>query len=138
MGRSRFNLTRSGQGPLAFNGVGQRFGKGLYFSSASSKSNDYAAGSERCAHGVGSGAHAGATATRCVFLCKVVEGRRHTCLSGLRGLSGAEVAAAVEPEGSCRSVYGADRTDGGDLTYDELVVYETAAAVPSYLIVYQF
>ena len=35
---------RAGRGPLAGAGIGNRYGNGLYFSSTSSKSNDYAAG----------------------------------------------------------------------------------------------
>ena len=44
-----------------------RYGQGLYFSRTSSKSNDYAAGSERELGGDGA-----RRAVRAMFLCKVV------------------------------------------------------------------
>jgi len=49
-----------------------------------------------------------------------------------------EVASNLKPHGAFDSLYGATVEDGGALTYDELVVYTPSAAVPSYLIIYQF
>jgi len=62
-----FDLEKAQGGPLTpnFDGGRLRYGRGLYFSKTSSKSNDYARGSERV--------HAGAK-VRCMFVCLVALG----------------------------------------------------------------
>ena len=145
--RGRFDIARAGSGRLtgtAGRGV-LRYGRGAYFASVSSKSDDYA----------GSGAAAGATgpgAPRVMFLCKVAAGRTFRAPSD--SMEEAAALAAMARQGS-HSLLGepAGGGEGGGaagggvvasggglfnaLNYDELVVYDEAAAIPSYLIVYQ-
>ena len=59
-----FKISFSGKGPLSSKGFGQRFGDGLYFTSCSSKANDYGANTEKYL-GVG---------IRSVLICQVVAG----------------------------------------------------------------
>jgi hypothetical protein len=61
--RTGFELRLAGTGAAGGRVRPLRYGQGLYFSSTSSKSDDYAAGSER--------AGPGGTRLRCMFLCKV-------------------------------------------------------------------
>eukprot|EP00903_Cladosiphon_okamuranus_P012319 g11551.t1 len=95
-----------------------RYGRGLYFSSVSGKSNDYAGGSEQSRGGV---------RYRTMFLCNVAVGK-------------AKVTEAVDlPDDQCPgqgfdSVVG---NKGANLNYDETVVYDETAAIPSYMIVYR-
>ncbi|CAM9544820.1 unnamed protein product [Ectocarpus sp. 4 AP-2014] len=95
-----------------------RYGRGLYFSSVSGKSNDYADGSEQRRNG---------TRYRTMFLCNVAVGN-------------AKVTEAVDlPDDQCPgkgfdSVVG---NKGANLNFDETVVYDDAAAIPSYMIVYR-
>lgn len=132
----RFEIARSGLGPLRFNGVGLRYGAGLYFSSASCKSNDYAGASQRSVNDVsGIGAAEGKTGVRLMFLCRVLKGNAYPCKE--LSLSPNTLNELVKPAGRFDSVYGLTSSTGGELTYDELVVYRNDAAVPSYLIVYQ-
>ncbi|CAM9324087.1 unnamed protein product, partial [Choristocarpus tenellus] len=53
--------------------IGLRYGKGLYFSSVSGKSNDYAVGSSKVADG---------KTYRCMFMCTVVSGKAYKTKSG--------------------------------------------------------
>jgi hypothetical protein len=102
-----------------------RYGEGMYFSPASSKSNDYNDGSERMRPG-----HRGERRWRSMFLCSVVLGRSSTTTEGFLG------------EGQCPppgydSVVGLPGGQGPDaLNYEECVVYSESQAIPSYLIVY--
>ena len=69
-----FDLTRAGKGPNAGTAAaaalrGLRYGRGLYFSKVSSKSDSYASGSERAGQG-----STAAARPRVIFLCKVVLG----------------------------------------------------------------
>lgn len=103
-----------------------RYGKGLYFSSTSSKSNDYATGSEKAMHG---------QAHRLMFLSKVAQGAPHICDEEV--MSDEAIEDMVHDQGK-DSVVGRTIAQGGALNHDELVVYKNEAAVPSYLIVYKF
>ena len=131
-----FDLDRCGTGPKSSNSTavalptaGMRYGKGLYFSKVSSKSNDYAAKSER--H-VGGGGHGSQSRRLCaVFLCKVAVGVSHVTKEDF--LDADKLADALA---RADSVVGLTEADGGALNYDETVVYNDDAAIPSYLIVY--
>ena len=127
--QASFKLDHSGGGPLTGAWGGRlRYGRGLYFSKASSKSNDYAAESER----VGGGAR-----MRCVFLCKVALGRAFK--TPRDGLDDADIDLALKVRGhggAHDSLVGLTAAEGGALNYDETVVYSERAAIPSYLIVY--
>ena len=99
-----------------------RYGKGLYFSPVSSKSGDYNELSERIRN-AGRGQQ---RRWRCMFLCSVAVGKPyHTKEGGLDD-------AYCPPPGH-DSVIG---EAGGALNYDELVVYKSDQAIPTYLIVY--
>ena len=118
-----FSLAHAGSGPNATqvtfgSAVGLRYGRGLYFSSTSGKSNDYAAGSERKRRG---------RRWRTLFLCNVAAGHAF-CTDA------AEIDLSRAPNGY-DSVVG---EVGGGLNFDELVVYSEAAALPEYLIVISF
>ena len=122
--REGFRLDRSGSGPGARR-MALRFGQGLYFSDTSGKSNDYNDDSGRMRR-VGSGR---TVEWRCMFLCKVVAGRSHATTEGR--IEEPEIEALLAA--GCQSV---DAQPGGELNYDELVVYDQAQAVPNFLIVY--
>jgi len=123
-----FELRHAGSGPNARNaaaaafGTGRlRYGPGLYFSSTSGKSNDYAANSERERSG---------RRWCTLFVAKVATGNAFcTCE--------AELSLTKPPEGH-DSVVGEVVAKGGQLNYDELVVYSEAAALPEFLIVVSF
>ena len=122
-----FSLAHAGTGLSggAARGGWLRYGKGMYFSKVSSKSNDYAGGTH---HQRG---HTGGV--RCMFLCKVAVGAPHETYE--ETLSQRDVEAAVGR--GYNSVVGLDRADGGALNYEETVLYDEHAAIPSYLIVYE-
>ena len=105
-----------------------------YFSAASSKSHDYAAGSERPAAPC-TGAAQGMSTVRLVFLCKVAQGSSFECRQDR--LEPGQVQGLVKPNGAHDSIHGLTVASGGALNFDELVVYRNDAAVPSYLIAYQ-
>eukprot|EP01118_Nematostelium_gracile_P012878 TRINITY_DN4780_c0_g1_i1.p1 TRINITY_DN4780_c0_g1~~TRINITY_DN4780_c0_g1_i1.p1 ORF type:complete len:469 (+),score=54.30 TRINITY_DN4780_c0_g1_i1:62-1468(+) len=92
-----------------------RFGRGLYLSSTSSKSNDYNDGTRV---GLG-GKH------KAMFLCRVAIGKGHKATSNMQSLQAA-------PPGF-DSVLG---EVGGVLNHDEVVVYNEGAILPLYLIIY--
>lgn len=94
-----------------------RFGPGLYFSATSGKSNDYADASGRD--------HGNAGQWRCMFLCRVALGKSWETQADQKDM--------VQPPPGFDSVEG---VVGEDLNYDEVVVYNEHAAIPSYLIVY--
>ena len=107
---------RPNAGRAAFgNASGLRYGRGLYFSATSGKSNDYATGSERLRHG---------RLWRTLFLAKVAAGTAFRTTE-------AELDITRPPDGY-DSVVG---NVGPNLNYDELVVYKEAAALPEFLVV---
>lgn len=91
----------------------QRFGKGIYLAPNSSKCHDYTQGNSE--YGI-----------RAQLLCLVAQGARHELVQDSTKLTGA-------PEGF-DSVYG---KKGGSLNYDEIVVYESNAVWPQYVVVYE-
>jgi hypothetical protein len=93
-----------------------RYGEGLYFSSISGKSNDYASGSEKVERG---------RRYRAMLLCNVVVGRAFETFEGI-------LDGALPPPGY-DSVVG---KVGPNLNYDEVVVYRSEAAIPAFLITY--
>lgn len=122
-----FALRTVGSGPNAAIGrasfgtaSGLRYGRGLYFSSTSGKSNDYAAGSERVR---GRGRR-----WRTLFCARVAAGRAY-CTDA------AEIDLPDRPPDGFDSVVG---EVGAHLNYDELVVYNEAAALPEFLLVVSF
>ena len=110
-----------------------RYGRGLYFSRVSSKSNDYNGASERAnPRSLQPGRY------RLMFMCKVAEGEAHRTREDQ--LSEAQVDALVAARrrgGEADSVIGLSVQDGGAINYEESVVYRNEAAIPSYLIVYR-
>ena len=109
-------LAHAGSGPNASNRTTLRYGKGLYFSSTSGKSNDYAMHSERLR---------GSRRWRTMFVARVAAGRAF-CTEA------AELDLTKPPDGY-DSIVG---EVGAHLNYDELVVYSEAAALPKFLLVY--
>lgn len=97
--------------------LAMKFGPGgdkLYFTAISSKANDYGKNTENF---LGKG-------MRCVFLCYVVAGQGHKRLQDDK---------SPLPT-NCDSVLG---EVGGNLNYDEIIVYDESAAIPAYCIIYQ-
>ncbi|GBC08148.1 hypothetical protein RclHR1_07930005 [Rhizophagus clarus] len=95
----------------------QRFGDGIYFSSTSSKSDDFNRESLKNHNGVN---------YKVMFLNKVVVGRAFELIQEVRNLKGPPInydSVVGEPSAS--------------LYYDELVVYNESACIPQYLIVYE-
>ena len=70
-----------------------------------------------------------------MFLCKVAYCRAHE--TSATRLSEADVHAKVRPGGAFDAVVGLTAQRGGALTYEETVVYQSEAAIPSYVIVYR-
>lgn len=98
---------------------GYRFGQGAYFSSCSSKSHDYNEKSER---GLG-------PKTRSMFLASVIVGNAHILTTpGYKGSS---------PPNGFDSII-ADKKKTPNVNYDELIIFNAAAALPTYLIVYGY
>ena len=91
----------------------KRFGHGIYLAPNSSKCHDYTHGLPE--HGV-----------RAQLLCLVACGAKHELLYDNTKLS--------QPPPNCHSVHG---RAGGNLNYDEIVVYQPAAVLPHYIIVYE-
>ncbi|KAG6541983.1 hypothetical protein Mapa_016620 [Marchantia paleacea] len=88
----------------------QRYGRGIYTTPTSGKSDDYIpATSER----------------RAVFVCKVLTGKQYRTKTNYLGLT--------SPPQGFDSVWG---EPGVNLNYDEVVVYNSRAILPSYIIVY--
>lgn len=115
-----FSLAHSGGGPNASRAafgtaLGLRYGRGVYFSSTSGKSIDYAHGSERMRRG---------RRWRTLFLARVAAGKAHCTHER-------ELDITRPPDGY-DSVVG---EVGPHLNFDELVVYNEAAALPEFLIV---
>ncbi|RIA79234.1 hypothetical protein C1645_841192 [Glomus cerebriforme] len=95
----------------------QKFGDGIYFSSTSSKSDDFNRDSLK---------HYNGAKYKVMFLNKVIVGRAFELSQENRTLTG--------PPINYDSVVG---EPGGLLYYDELVVYKEPACIPQYLIVYE-
>ena len=106
--------TKKAQSNISF----ARFGRGVYFSSTSSKSHDYNARAER---GLGAG-------RRSKLVCTVMVGRGHVSTTRPESLT-------APPEGY-HSVIG-QPARRGELHFDELCVYDDAAALPRYLVIYR-
>lgn len=122
-----FALRTAGTGPNSARGratlgtaSGLRYGRGLYFSSTSGKSNDYAGGSERVR---GRGRR-----WRTLFVARVAAGRAY-CTDAV------ELDLPGRPPDGYDSVVG---EVGQHLNYDELVVYSEVAALPEFLLVVSF
>ena len=125
-----FNLKHSGRAALGGSARRNlRYGRGLYFSRVSSKSNDYNESTER---------HVPQGRTRIMFLCKVALGAEWKVTEAdLREQDIDANVAARGYGGRAHSVTGLTVGDGGALNYEENVVYANDAAIPSYLIVYR-
>ncbi|RUP50626.1 ADP-ribosylation [Jimgerdemannia flammicorona] len=95
----------------------ERYGIGIYFSSTSSKSDDYC----------GDGFPYGGARYKTMFLCKVVVGKVTKPMTNL-------VTLTSPPDGY-NAVIG--EPGRGSIKYDEVVVYENAACYPAYLLVYK-
>jgi len=122
--RTGFALDRAGA--TGGQRMNLRYGRGLYFSDTSGKSNDYNQASERRRNITGYGS----SPWRAMFLCQVVAGRTHRTTD--ERIEEPQIDELIA-DGRHNSVTG---EVGPHLNYDELVVYDTAAAVPNYLIVY--
>lgn len=113
-------ITRRGFDPLRIGSrAWQRFGKGFYFAPNSSKAYDYAKGNRF-------GASIIATRnTKCsaIILCDIAPGRKYTTMKNSPNLVG--------PPKGYNSVHG---KHGRDLNYDEIVVYDSHAICPQYII----
>lgn len=88
----------------------QRFGDGFYLAPNSSKCHDYTQG------------HGG---YRAMLLFNVAEGTRYTLKQ--------DNPALKAPPAGYDSVYG---QSGGSLNYDEIVVYQAEAALPTHVLIY--
>jgi len=121
-----FQLSHVGSGAGGWGGV-QRYGNGLYFSGTSSKSNDYAIKAVR-------GRREGTCCA--MFMCKVLRGQKYSTPDStmtqqeVDGLIGSGFT-------SVEGLPGAGPGTRDQLNYDELVVYNDADCIPSYIIVYK-
>ena len=112
--REGFDLSLVGTGSK---GNFSRFGSGAYFSSISSKSDDY---SDLCEQYLGKG-------VRAMLVASVVAGR---CEKRDKNDNS-------PPREGFDSVYG-QVSPNGNLNYDEIVIYNHHAILPSFIIVYKF
>jgi len=117
--KTGFDMSLSGKGINAHI-MNLRYGQGLYFSSVSGKSNDYASGR----------IHAGKE-YRFMFLTSVVSGRAFITKKGC--WADVKSTHPSPPPPGYDSLVG---EKGEDLNYDELVVYSNDAALPSFLVLY--
>ena len=101
-----------------------RYGRGIYFSATSSKSNDYSKGSELVLRQ--GDRHGRLWAWRCMFVCHVAIGNTYRTTDG-------SLTDDMCPPHGYDSVTG---EVGPHLNYDEVVAYDESQAVPSYLVVY--
>lgn len=106
--RGSFNITSARAGRW------QRYGLGIYTSSKSSKSDHYAQNKIQ-------------SPWKAMLLNNVLAGSEYTTEQNATHLNG--------PPQGYHSVYG---KPGGNLNYDELVVYTNHAIRPAYLVMYQF
>lgn len=91
----------------------QRFGSGIYLAPNSSKCHDYTQGNPE--YGV-----------RAQLLCLVAQGARCELMQ--------DNTALTQPPGGYDSVYG---KKGGSLNYDEIVVFDSEAVWPQFVVVYK-
>ncbi|RIB04892.1 hypothetical protein C2G38_645383 [Gigaspora rosea] len=92
----------------------QRYGRGLYFSSISSKSDDYVKNNSGLNY-------------RVMFLNRVIVGKAYKCTNDYTGL--------LHPPQGYDSVIGVPDSNGS-LNYDEVVLYREDSCIPKYLIAY--
>lgn len=104
---------------MAGSSTGCRFGPGAYFTSCSSKSHDYNVRSEQ---GLGS-------RVRSMFLARVVVGKGHIETTG-------SYSQRVAPNGHDSLIAKAGVTP--KVNYDELIIFNDSAALPSYLVIYKY
>ena len=120
-----FELAQAGSGAAVGWAGGLRYGAGLYFSKVSSKSNDYAGGTERViTRGL---------ALRSMFLCKVLAGS----VARVTADSLVDPQRLQQIKATYDSLEGLTQAQGGALNYPETVIYDAAQCIPSYLIVYK-
>jgi len=112
-----FLLSKLGTGSSQHVPGFSRFGSGIYFSATSSKSHDYSHKSETAL----------GKSKRCMLLCNVVVGRGYK-------LQKSDKTIYAPPNGY-HSVLG---ETGVDLNYDEVVIYNEDAAIPTHFIIYSF
>jgi len=98
---------------LSFVGTSNMFGRGIYASSTSSKSDDYSTNKV-------------SSPNKVIILNKVVVGKGYKLLRGSTGLTG--------PPAGYDSVLG---ETGKSLNYDEVIVYSEDAIRPAYVVVYR-
>ena len=112
-------ITRKGFDPLMISSTGQRFGKGFYFALNSSKAYDYAVDNRFGAKRIPT------RNTRCnaILLCDVAPGRKCPTMVNIPNLD--------EPPEGYNSIHG---IPGQHLNYDEIVVYDSDAICPQYII----
>ncbi|KAJ8600799.1 hypothetical protein CTAYLR_009998 [Chrysophaeum taylorii] len=117
-----FELARAGTGPN-IKKRGLRYGRGIYLSATSGKSNDYAFRTERPRRA----SHGRHERWRAIFVCSVAAGKAFKTTAPELHLD--------RPPPGYDSVVG----EVGDyLNYDELVVYTEAAVLPNFIIIYAF
>lgn len=107
--RSSFQVVKTNTSGRSFN----RFGKGIYTSSTSSKAFDYSSNGLASPYSM-------------IMLTNVIVGQGHKLTQDSQALTA--------PPAGYHSVLG---ETGGSLNYDELVVYNDDAIRPSWLVVYQ-
>ena len=100
----------------------QRFGKGFYFAVNSSKAYEYPLSLYRRPR-------AQQPIHRCLLVCEVAPGRKHIVYQDEPSLKG--------PPLGCHSVYGKVNRSPSGLNYEEIVVYQTEAIRPRYILVLQ-
>ncbi|PVF95500.1 ADP-ribosylation [Serendipita vermifera] len=100
-----------------------RFGRGVYTSATSSKSDWYSVNLANSTVG-------GVSSLKAMLLTKVVVGKGKKLLQG-------DVTLTSPPPGFNSVIGEPAATAIGDLNYDELVVYDQSAVVPAFLIIYQ-
>ncbi|CAM9168974.1 unnamed protein product [Ectocarpus sp. 8 AP-2014] len=113
-----FKLGPNVAGTARATGFPLRYGEGIYFSSVSGKANDYAS---RSAKKIGNDSE-----LRCMFVANVAVGRTFETKS-------TRLPANQCPPPGYQSVVG---EVGRGLNFDEFVVYDEEAALPTHLIVY--
>ena len=96
----------------------QRFGKGFYFAVNSSKAYDYPISLYRLKK---------QPRQRCLLVCEIAPGRKHYVYRDEPSLRG--------PPRDCHSVYGKANPSPNGLNYEEIVVYETEAVRPRYILI---
>ncbi|PVF90825.1 hypothetical protein CPB86DRAFT_878821 [Serendipita vermifera] len=100
-----------------------RFGRGIYTSATSSKSDGYSVNLASSTVGAYS-------SLKAMLLTKVVVGRG-------KKLNYGDTSLTSPPSGFDSVIGEPAGVSLGDLNYDELVVYENNAVIPAFLIIYQ-